>query len=81
MLADLQHIASPLLSMFMVALAFFPLVFVWQDRNRKQADRRHVQKLQHEARLAERLRLRRLEADPDPMAIGMGISRQKNVIG
>ena len=56
MLVDLQELAPHMLGVFMIALACIPLVFVWQDRGRKQADRERVAKLQQEARLAARLR-------------------------
>lgn len=56
MLPDLQNVAPHMLGVFMIALACIPLVFVWQDRGRKQADRDRVAKLQREARVAARLR-------------------------
>jgi nicotinamide riboside transporter PnuC len=58
MLLDLQEIAPHMLGVFMIALACIPLVFVWQDRGRKQADQDRVAKLRQEARLTARLRSR-----------------------
>ncbi len=55
---DLEELAPHMLGVFMIALACIPLVFVWQDRGRKQADRERIAKLQQEARLAARLRAR-----------------------
>nr|WP_314072970.1 hypothetical protein [uncultured Roseococcus sp.] len=82
MLFNLQQIAPSLLSLFMVGLAFVPLFFVWQDRSRRMSDSRRVSKLQHEARVAERLRMRSLETKaPDLAGIGAVSPRQKNVIG
>jgi len=56
MLLDLEEFAPHMLGVFMIALACIPLVFVWQDRGRKQADRERVAGLQREARVAARLR-------------------------
>lgn len=56
MLLDLEELAPHMLGVFMIALACIPLVFVWQDRGRKQAERDRVARLQREARLAARLR-------------------------
>jgi hypothetical protein len=55
-MVGLEELAPHMLGVFMIALACIPLVFVWQDRGRKQADRDRVAKLQREARLAARLR-------------------------
>lgn len=58
MLVGLEELAPHMLGVFMIGLACIPLVFVWQDRGRRQADRNRVAKLQGEARLAARLRNR-----------------------
>lgn len=39
MFIDLEELAPHMLGVFMIALACIPLVFVWQDRSRKQARR------------------------------------------
>ncbi len=39
MFIDLEELAPHLLGVFMIALACIPLVFVWQDRGRKQTKR------------------------------------------
>ncbi|MDB5375777.1 MAG: hypothetical protein JWR00_223 [Rubritepida sp.] len=39
MFIDLEELAPHLLGVFMIALACIPLIFVWQDRGRKQASR------------------------------------------
>ena len=65
MLVGLEDLAPHMLGVFMIALACIPLVFVWQDRGRKQADRQRVASLQREARVAARLRSRGVaEAEP-----------------
>lgn len=53
---DLQQVAPHMLGAFMIALACIPLVFAWQDRNRRQADKERVARLQREARVTARLR-------------------------
>ncbi len=58
MLVGLEELAPHMLGVFMIALACIPLVFVWQDHRRRQAERSRVAKLQHEARIAARLRER-----------------------
>lgn len=40
----LEEIAPHLLGAFMIALACVPLVFVWQDRGRRQAERSRLTK-------------------------------------
>jgi nicotinamide riboside transporter PnuC len=44
MFIDLEELAPHLLGVFMIALACIPLVFVWQDRGRKQAVRERMAK-------------------------------------
>jgi hypothetical protein len=44
MFIDLEELAPHLLGVFMIALACIPLVFVWQDRGRKQAIRERMTK-------------------------------------
>ena len=56
MLVGLEELAAHMLGVFMIALACIPLVFVWQDHRRRQVERSRVAKLQHEARIAARLR-------------------------
>jgi hypothetical protein len=76
MLVGLEALAPHMLGVFMLALACIPLVFVWQDRGRKQADRDRVAKLQSEARLAARLRERGMaQAEPNLAADWMGEAR------
>ncbi len=77
MLVDLEELAPHMLGVFMIALACIPLVFVWQDRGRKQADRDRIAKLQREARLAARLRARgTAEAEPRLAEDWMGEARR-----
>lgn len=56
MLVGLEELAPHMLGVFMIALACIPLVFVWQDRGRKQAERERLTKLHREARVAAQLR-------------------------
>lgn len=58
MLVGLEELAPHVLGLFMMALSCIPLVFVWQDRRRKAAERQRVAKLRHEAGVAARLRAR-----------------------
>ena len=58
MLVGLEELAPHMLGVFMIALACIPLVFVWQDHGRKQAERGRVAKLKNEARIVARLRER-----------------------
>lgn len=44
MFIPLEEIAPHLLGAFMIALACVPLVFVWQDRGRRRAERDHTAK-------------------------------------
>ncbi|TCH98685.1 hypothetical protein EJV46_08915 [Roseococcus sp. SYP-B2431] len=77
MLVGLEDLAPHMLGVFMIALACIPLVFVWQDRGRKQADRDRMAKLQGEARLAARLRARETAKVAPRLAAGwMGEARR-----
>lgn len=56
--SSLMHISPHLLGAFMLALACVPLVFVWQDRQRRDGEKKRLSKLRQEARIAAELRTR-----------------------
>lgn len=58
MVSTLAHISPHLLGVFMLALACIPLVFVWQDHQRRVNERERVSQLRREARIAAELRAR-----------------------
>lgn len=58
MLGSFVHISPHLLGIFMLALACVPLVFVWQDHQRRASEKRRMGQLRREARVAAELRAR-----------------------
>jgi hypothetical protein len=64
MVGTLAHVSPHLLGLFMLALACFPLVFVWQDHRRRSVEKRRVGLLRREARVASKLRARERQAAP-----------------
>jgi hypothetical protein len=65
MVSTLAHISPHLLGIFMLALACVPLVFVWQDHQRRKGEKSRVSQLRREARVAAELRGRSAEAPLD----------------
>lgn len=58
MVSTLAHISPHLLGIFMLALACIPLIFVWQDHQRRVSERKRMSQLRREARIAAELRAR-----------------------
>ena len=62
--SSLMHISPHLLGVFMLALACVPLIFVWQDSQHRDGEKKRLVKLRQEARIAAELRTRGLQAAP-----------------
>ena len=77
---DPQDVAPHLLGVFMIALACIPLLFVWQDRARRQAQRAHIEALQREARVAARLRGRSARDAERLVEDWLAEARRSNII-
>ena len=62
--SSLMHISPHLLGVFMLALACVPLVFVLQDTHRRDSEKKRLNKLRQEARIAAELRIRNAQDAP-----------------
>lgn len=51
--SELAHLAPHFLGTFMITLACVPLVFIWQDRKRRQAQQGQMRRLRQQARVMD----------------------------